>query len=689
MKKTKIQTTILLLTTNVFFALLALFFIKLFRNNYSIENFILWAHDDTKKMAFYFIVLLLFFLATAKLQFKTVQYAKGRFPWFLTISKYIGVFFLTLFTAIIVNYFFQYFQWLQDPVNTTKWITDNSNIFIAGVLYLQMLFLLVFAIIGNVFISSFLTSVLLLLLGFVHYNKLNLRAEPLYPMDFLQISQVKDVIPMVREYLSVSFAIGVLLGILFLVLWIIALPKMKLNVWVRVSLLCVSFFLVYSYTNFPKTFMNKVTDYFDVAIVQWNQPSNYETNGFLFGFIYNLYNDSFVEPDNYSKAHVLEVANKYKNSSDQEEKETSNTPNIVYLMSEAFWDPTKLPNVNYSGDPMGNLRRLMTEYTSGQLVSPVYGGATANVEFEALAGVTTSFLKNGSIPYQELVDRKNFIPTIVSDLEKKGYSSLAIHPYKRIFYKRNAVYNTFGIDEFLDEETMANTERTQGGVISDKSLTNEIMDSLKKEDKPLFIHAVSMQNHMPYNPGAYENTAIQVSGLTPESIAQLEVYTEGIRRSDEALQQLVNELEMLDEPTMVVFWGDHLPVLGANRAIFKEAGFEENLGKVDEELLYHETPLLIYSNFDVPKQDLNSVSSFYLASIVYELSGMEKPVYFHLLSLLQEQISAIKEATKINSDREIMEELTKKQKELLEDYRLLSYDLLVGKQYSLSVLYGD
>lgn len=689
MKKQQIQHILSILTVNGFFSLLALFFIKLGRNNYDITNFIAWMHNDTKKMATYFVILFLIFICTYKLQMKVYNFLKTRFLWSLVIGKYLSIIFLTLFTSVIVNYFFQYFQWLQDPVSTTEWISNNFYVFLAGILYLQFVFLFLFAIMGNIFISSLLGSVLFVLIGFIHFNKLNLRTEPLYPMDFLQVTHMKHVVPMVAEFLSIRAILVVLLLVLIISFIIFMLPKMKINRWSRVAILLFSIYMVYAYTFFPKTFMKKLTDVSGIAVVQWSQLSNYEENGFIFGFISNLYNDSFEKPENYTKENVIKIANKYKSSNDEDTSNgESSRPNIVFIMSEAFWDPTKLENVSFSGDPLANLRKLMAENTSGQVLSPVFGGATANVEFEALTGITTSFLKIGSVPFQEFVDNKSFVPTIVSDLEQKGYKSLAIHPYNRVFYKRNRVYETFGIDTFLDQETMKNKGTTPGGVISDESLTYEIIDNLKNENSPLFIHAVTMQNHMPYNPGAYEENKIKVSGLKDESNAMLEVYTEGIRRSGEALQLLINQLEEIDEPTMIVFWGDHLPVLGANLGIYKEAHFDDPDQNMNE-LKYYETPLLIYSNFDTEDKNLNTVSPFYLGPIVYELGGLEKPAFYQILDQLRTHFSGLKSTVKINSEREFVTELSAEEQELLEDYRLIAYDLLLGKQYSRTILFEN
>ena len=97
------------------------------------------------------------------------------------------------------------------------------------------------------------------------------------------------------------------------------------------------------------------------------------------------------------------------------------------------------------------------------------------------------------------------------------------------------------------------------------------------------------------------------SPVWKESIATLEVYTEGIRRTDEALQLLVDQVEEFDEPTVIVFWVNCLPILGTDQAIYKEAGYETEY-RIMNTRKYSETPLLIYSNFSKGQRDLGSVS---------------------------------------------------------------------------------
>ena len=683
MNKERIRRGMFLIVVNSIFAIICLFVFSSFTRALNIGYFISLIQANTQKFVLSFGLLLLIFLLTAKIQIKFYHVLTRKHPWIVPILKYGYIFSISLIASVIVNYYLQYFQMLKDPLYTTDWILNNTRIFYMGILYFLFMFLFAFSIIGNVHISSILTSAFLLLIGYIHYQKMNIRVEPLYPGDYKQIAQLKDVISMLSNVIFTEVLIAILIGVL-LFIFACLLPKLKIKIWLRGLIFVLSLFMLYSYTNFPDTFMRSFVAKNNVNIIKWNQMENYETNGFLFGFISNLQGSSFEKPEDYTKQNVIKTAEKYADVSQSINSKPTQMPNIVFLMSESLWDPLKL-DIKFSGDPLNHLRNLQNEHSYGQILSPSFTGATANVEFEALTGFTNLFIKEGVIPYQDFVSQKTFVPTIVSDLENKGYDTLAIHPFGKIFYKREYVYNTFGFNEFLHMDTVKYQETSLGGYISDESLSLEILDNLKNAERPLFIHAVSMQNHIPYNLAEKENKIKTSSRLTKQSRKVIEGYTEGVRRTDEALKLLVDELEKIEEPTILVFWGDHLPYL---EDVYSETGYGDEDPSVNTKM-YSETPLLLYSNFDIEKQDLKTISPFYLAPIVYEASGLEKPAFYNLLDQLRNEISAIKGSVKIDRDQQFIDDLTKKQQELLTDYQLLQYDLLMGKQYSTEILFGE
>ncbi|WP_163092715.1 LTA synthase family protein [Bacillus cereus] len=603
------------------------------------------------------------------------------------------VHFILFLLAHTVALFYIVMQVNMSFIEAMNWIYFYNMQFILSFVVIYAIYILVYNLIGKVFLSMVLTSCTLVILCIVNYLKLIFRGDPLYPSDFTQITHMQSVIPMVMDYFSWSYIFVIIVSIVACIVAGIYMRRyiqnVKIHLGIRALLVVGSIFVLYAYGNFANTFMNKVFQKSGVDFVLWNQNENYASNGFVLGFISNLDTTVMEKPKNYSKENMLQIANDIKkqysgNIGSQNKKEK---PNIIFVMSESFWDPTKVTNLSFSEDPVPNLHHYIENFPGGQTISPTFGGNTANVEFEALTSYSMSLLKPGSIPYQQVITNKKEIPSIPTALKKEGYYTSAIHSFGRTFFKRDDVYKVLGFDKFNAEDTMENVD-IDGDYISDLAMSKEIIAELEKQKQPTFIHAVTMQNHFPFTEGRFGENLIEISGLeNEESKGELETYTEGLRRSDEALQYLIEQLDNFDRPTLLVFFGDHLPSLGTNKSFYKENGYITNEKTPNERLAMAQTPLLMYANFDMPNDNLGLVSPIHFSNLIFDYAGLNKSLFYQFLSELYKEIPVLRDELKVDKNGEVINNLTKKQKEMLEQYKMLQYDLLVGNQYSKDILF--
>ncbi|WP_106919049.1 LTA synthase family protein [Bacillus cereus] len=603
------------------------------------------------------------------------------------------VHFILFLLAHTVALFYIVMQVNMSFIEAMNWIYFYNMQFILSFVVIYAIYILVYNLIGKVFLSMVLTSCTLVILCIVNYLKLIFRGDPLYPSDFTQITHMQSVIPMVMDYFSWSYIFVIIVSIVACIVAGIYMRRyiqnVKIHLGIRALLVVGSIFVLYVYGNFANTFMNKVFQKSGVDFVLWNQNENYASNGFVLGFISNLDTTVMEKPKNYSKENMLQIANDIKkqysgNIGSQNKKEK---PNIIFVMSESFWDPTKVTNLSFSEDPVPNLHHYIENFPGGQTISPTFGGNTANVEFEALTSYSMSLLKPGSIPYQQVITNKKEIPSIPTALKKEGYYTSAIHSFGRTFFKRDDVYKVLGFDKFNAEDTMENVD-IDGDYISDLAMSKEIIAELEKQKQPTFIHAVTMQNHFPFTEGRFGENLIEISGLeNEESKGELETYTEGLRRSDEALQYLIEQLDNFDRPTLLVFFGDHLPSLGTNKSFYKENGYITNEKTPNERLAMAQTPLLMYANFDMPNDNLGLVSPIHFSNLIFDYAGLNKSLFYQFLSELYKEIPVLRDELKVDKNGEVINDLTKKQKEMLEQYKMLQYDLLVGNQYSKDILF--
>lgn len=302
-------------------------------------------------------------------------------------------------------------------------------------------------------------------------------------------------------------------------------------------------------------------------------------------------------------AAIVEMATKYANKSTQAEQSAANDVDIVFVLSESFTDPLLFKDYYpLSRDPIPFTRQLMADYPSTWLNVSEYGGGTANVEFEALTGLSSVFDYGTSFYNASLSKRTNF-PSLVQNLKDRGYQTSALHAYYEEMYKRNLVYPNIGFEEFTGVESMKYTDMLEDNqFVSDQAIFRELIERLdQKSDQAKFEFVITMQNHVPYDALYDLGERFQIQD-GEEKHWFLENYLRGLEYTDQALQELVAKLDKRERKTLVFFWGDHLPGYGVFQAV-----------KDNDPELSQKVPLIIYSNFDLPEINLAEISPNYLS----------------------------------------------------------------------------
>ncbi len=305
-------------------------------------------------------------------------------------------------------------------------------------------------------------------------------------------------------------------------------------------------------------------------------------------------------------------------------------PNVIVIMSEAFFDVNQFDGVlSYSENPMATYESLEKEsVTYGNTRVNIFGGSTHFSEFEFLTGWNTKGMNSGSCPYKEYFYKEQ--PSLASYFKELNYNTLAIHPYDGYFWNRRNAYPNMGFDDFVDRSRMIYTDKC--GYISDDALTNEIIDRYEKNKKnsnaPLFCFGVSIANHVAMiNREEFENTANHIEitynkdiGYSETRKKRVKEYISGISVSGEALKKLTDYFDEQEEPTVIVFFGDHAP----NYAI-------DILRAGEKEELSYATPYLIWSNYDLEntvnseKWESQDMNVSYLSTYLLSLLGMPLP----------------------------------------------------------------
>ncbi len=569
------------------------------------------------------------------------------------------------------------------------WVARYPALYLAGSLFLFFLLLLFAALVPGGYPGPLLAVAVVVLLGTADNRKLATTGEPLFPWDLMLLKNAGEMRHITRGMLSPLW-IAIAAALIVLLLYgMRKLPKVRMRLTWRLLLGGVSAALAGGFL-FVVGSGSSLASSLHYENLYWNQKVNYTQNGFLFAFAGNLHQNVMEKPDGYSREAILRIAAKYGGNGSEaanpaptggtEAEQDAKMPDILFMMDEAFFDPTRLPGYSFSADPLVFIHGAAKSSPSGYLLSPEFGGNTANVEFEALTGLSMYFLNDGSVPFQQRLVKMSSLPSIVSILKQRGYAALALHPFDDTFYNRNRVYPMLGFDRFTSEKDLPKAARmTPGGYISDLAAVQEAVRELRASKGPAFLHLVTMQNHFPFTSGKNGPNTIAVSSGKEAYRKELETYAQDAKLTDEALAELAKELKELPRRTVAVFWGDHLPALSAG--IYAEAGWDA------KPRLKHETKLMLLANFDIGTEGTGTLSPAFLGPEVFRRAGLAEPPFYQLLDRVKAELPGLSGSVRIGSGGNEIRKLTPEQQALLSDYRLVEYDLLEGKQYSAKLMF--
>lgn len=572
--------------------------------------------------------------------------------------------------------------------DAVEWAMNNGALFALNALLCAMVLLLACALVGSLLPAMSLAALVLFGAALISFIKGKMIGLPLFPWDILLRKEGLNIAPLVSSssmLMRVSAVGAVVVGLLALGL---LLPKLRLPWAARVICGLLAVLSLHAMIERVPA-AQRLYDRAGVYETVWNQSDNYRANGFGVAFTLNVRNAIVPKPPNYGEEAIATVAQLIadkRSASGLTPRE--DRPNVIFIMNEAFWDPTLLPNVTFSEDPMPTFRRLQQEGTSGYLLSPQYGGGTSNVEFEVLTGQSMSLLPNGSVPYQQYIRQP--VPSLASYFDDLGYKSIGIHSYDGWFWNRDSVYRWLGFESFKSKEKFDAPEY-KGAFISDAEVSRSIIQASQESDRPLFVYAVTMQNHGAYDDNRYDFSPVQVEGeLTPEAKHMLENYTHGIYDADRSLQQLIDYFEASGEPTVIVFFGDHLPMLGADYDVYKQAGFVgAGSWSLEELKRMYSVPFAMWSNFDLEPEQVPVMSNSFLGAYVLHRLDLELPANFAYGLNLLEEIPGMINGLVVDAEQNLYPFVPDWLAPLVESYRELQYDLLFGDRHLAAFIDAD
>lgn len=574
--------------------------------------------------------------------------------------------YLALVVCPIVT-FYLFDLYTHNPFTSMKPKTQVLNI-----VFYELMGLLLFGIFRYLRLALMLQSGIFMVVGLANYYVLNFRDTPIRPWDIFSISTAASVAD------NFSYAVEketVLILLAFVVLLAmesrckLVAPKRKR---LRAVLILLPMLLLWNYTNLVQS--EEFVLRFGLYDKLFTPTVMNKRDGNVVAFLMEMEYLNVEKPMNYS---VQETGESYQAGQPEEtaaalaDPESVDRPNIIVIMDEAFSDLSVLGEFETNEDYMPFIHSLQEgaeNTTTGYLNVSVLGGNTANTEFEFLTGNSLAFLPQGSVAYQQYVLDET--PSLASYLKDLGYTTIAIHPYYADGWDRDRVYPLLGFDRFYNKEHFAGAKKIRN-YISDEACFDRIINLYenRQEGEPLFIFNVTMQNHSGYDED-FENFKpdITIEGTGSEALSR---YLSLMKRTDEALADLISYFEEDEEDTIIVFFGDHQPITYVSNPIIRMNGINPDTLTEEENLLKYKVPYVIWSNFDRETSEGAETSANYLAIDVLEACGLPLPSYQSYLKEIREEYPIVT-GMQVQNQNGLAEDYKKD----LNQYQSLQYYLL-------------
>lgn len=601
-------------------------------------------------------------------------------------TKFLKLIFINL--ILITTGFFSFFliQYLHMGLNINEFlffIDEYTRLSILSIISIIILQIPMNIVAGSVRIGSLINILISFVLGFVNYQKMKYRPEPLFPSDISMIKDITFLFNSMETRSQIFLSIVILLLVLVISYYSYRVYSKKTftkkSLYIRFLSLILCMFMIFPLTRFGKTDSMVKNIFEEIGKTEWipfNQIKNYNRNGVIAGLLYNLSSQVIIEPDNYNKDRVLEIVEKYRNIAENKNAKKNGSfddINIVFIMNESFADPMDFEGMTIKPDPLPNYREIIKNTSAGRMLSQGYGGGTANIEFEALTGISLEpMLPNISIVYTQLTEKIKKVPSVLDVL---NHHKTAIHPFQSSMYKRPDVYSNLGFDNMLFDEDMKYQDTLESSLyISDEASYKQVFDVMNETIEKDFVHLVTMQGHGPYYVGYFGNLqGFQVEG--PVKKMDMLNYLSSLSYSDDALKFYIDQVNEWNEKTITVFWGDHLP-----------SAISHGVTSLNKPIKKYLTPVFIHSNFDIKYRDLEVISPIYYMNELLIMMDVPITPYYALLGELQKYLPAFEKEFHIFNDignigTERLHSFDKDVNTILEEYELLIYDIFEGKNY--------
>lgn len=592
---------------------------------------------------------------------------------------------VSVFTAstifIICDIFFKLVTW-----NTYSTPTESLKFAIP---FSVVIYTLLFAITKKTGTATLISYISIFLMSIINELKIVFTSEPLYFSDINFLSKAGDLMQLVTNNVSSAF-VWKFVVICTVYLWVLGMivylnymfgikvesKKIRIPIIVVDLIILLLLFVPNKTTKefYLKTFFN-TDEYVDFDSYTTNLGF-YNRNGFINGMYGTWLNSVFVEPKEYDEEKLNSILASFDGKKKEENK--NGKPNIIVIFSEAFWDIDVLEEIEFDKPITSNFNNLKEKGELVNIISPSYGGMSENVSFELLTGGSMNYFSRGYIPIMSLYSRKNSenAPSIIKNLKENGYKTEIT--FGKDYYDSESAYKKIGFDVY--DEMAEYTTMYDKDQYSISYLINKIR---KKDDNPLFSIMATMEGHMPFAKNKYKEYDISItkSEFSENVNDTLLSYSQGIYNADQQLGVLYEFIQSTDEPTILLFLGDHLPYLytpdGEN--VIDELKYFNTENELENNYRLYNPQALILTNYDCELEIPDYLGTDMLLNCVVNQLDLELEPYYKWLYEVTSDLPGSNRNIAFDKDGKLYnpQEITEEMQEVYDTRRAMQYKLFI------------
>ena len=563
-------------------------------------------------------------------------FAKKMQPVYAFMNRFSLIFHALL--ACIINFVIEAIS-RHSVVAAWDYMTGTPMVFLYNAFMIFVTFSIVYLFKRRIFVRMIIGAIWMIL-GIANGYILLKRVTPFNAQD-LKIAG--DGIALINNYCNGFEVVVIAVGAVALLIWLISMWRRGGQYAGKIHHIAALIGIIVCgvlYTFVTNIAIDKrvVSTYFG------NIAFAYEDYGLPYCFSASLFNTGISEPNGYTKKAMAKIDKDGELNQTATSRSSDELPNIIVVQLESYFDVANAEFFTTSEDACPNLHNVYQNYSNGYFKVPSVGAGTANTEFEVLTGMNLRYFGPGEYPYKTY-SKKHPTESAATALASLGYGTHALHDNTGNFYSRANVFNNMGFDTFTSKEFMNVLQTTENGWAKDEILTHHIMEAMDTTKQEDFVFTVSVQGHGNYpETQVIENPKIKVEGIEDEALKnKWEYYVNQVYEMDQFVGDLIKAVEERNEPSVVVFYGDHLPTMGLKAEDLKSR------------YLYN-TNYVIWDNIGLQKHDKN-IPAYQLMSEVLNRLDIHSGTVFNY------------------------HQQRKGTKNYLSDLELLQYDILYGKQY--------